>query len=70
MIRVREPDDPQQPGRPQPPVAARHRLVRHPEDLRDGAERSAPVDAEALGKLPVEVIGRDAFHQLNGSRCR
>src|SRR6201999_935731 len=48
---------------PEPPVSARHRLVGHPEDLGDGAERGAAFGGQALGELQVEVIDPDAFHR-------
>ena len=64
---VLDADDAQRARRPQPPVAAGDGLVGHAEDLRDRAERGAPVHSEALRQLPVEIVDRDAFHQNNAS---
>jgi len=67
---VLDADDAQRARGPQSPVAAGDGLVGHAEDLRDRAERGAPVHSQALRQLPVEIIDRDAFHQNNASRCR
>jgi hypothetical protein len=70
LVACFQPHHAQDSRRAQPAVPAGHRLVRDPEDVRDGGERGPAVHAKALGELPVELVDRVGIHRQHHSNCR